>query len=564
MLLTLAGIGIMTMVIGIIYFSGIAASPRFIYGFDYRLLFTFGFFLSYIGLFPILSTVDDNAKNSIKKLYVHLLLVVGIGFIVLIYSFLLYYVPDRISPLDSRHNWFDYYVISVLMIVLGLTTILYSVRDRERLWNFKLFYVILLFIGILLELLSMLTYGTYLKSFGLTRDMWSVFLLFGGVFLYLGALPLFLFASTNFTAFLHRFKFLWILIAFIGFVIILTSYLVYNEMFPEYLDILGKEWYAILVYGCLITIMVILPLVSSKESHEFIHKLRFIWVILFLVGISMVCISAILVLPTSPDVAEALNVGSYEPSLLDISWDTYYMYGSVITIIFLIFICSILFFETKEVSGTEGLMESVERLPGIETTSSEMVAYLEILSKSNDNMVNQFKEAVRADKFRPRVYESIVKQYQDRNKSIKSRIERYQKTGSLISGRDEVETLFDVALGEPSETTPAIEPSSAPTPPSTEAITPTPPPVPPMAPSSDAPPVPPSQTPPPIPPSPSAPPAPSPSPLEAAPPAPGVTPSPPTESPLDLIADARSTSIAELRGEMLKELRRLREIFKEE
>ncbi|MHA1969586.1 MAG: hypothetical protein ACW964_17535 [Candidatus Hodarchaeales archaeon] len=43
-----------------------------------------------------------------------------------------------------------------------------------------------------------------------------------------------------------------------------------------------------------------------------------------------------------------------------------------------------------------------------------------------------------------------------------------------------------------------------------------------------------------------------------------MTPDRSPQSPLDLIADARSTSIAELRGEMLKELRRLREIFKEE
>ncbi|MFX0204427.1 MAG: hypothetical protein ACFFDT_00450, partial [Candidatus Hodarchaeota archaeon] len=79
-----------------------------------------------------------------------------------------------------------------------------------------------------------------------------------------------------------------------------------------------------------------------------------------------------------------------------------------------------------------------------------------------------------------------------------------------------------------------------------------------------APPVPPSQTPP-IPSSTGAPPAPPSASLGVPPPpSPGVTPSQPSESPLDLIADARSTSIAELRGEMLKELRRLREIFKEE
>jgi hypothetical protein len=185
-----------------------------------------------------------------------------------------------------------------------------------------------------------------------------------------------------------------------------------------------------------------------------------------------------------------------------------------------------------------------------------MAAYLEILSKTQENMVNQFKEAVRADKFRPRVYESIVKLYQDRNRMIKSRITRFQKVGAAISAEEDVEALFDVALGEPSEEAP----SEPPLPPIAEAVTaPTPPPTPPSPP-----PAPPSTTPS-LPPSTGVLPTPPSTPLGAPPPpSPGVTPSQPSESPLDLIADARSTSIAELRGEMLKELRRLREIFKEE
>jgi hypothetical protein len=550
------------MVLFLLYFFGIASGvdssgqwARLIYGFEPQIFAAYGFFLLVIGLLPVFTVLDTNAKKGVKKLYVHLLLLFGIGILMLIYSALVY--GDYLTAFDPLQTWFDYFIIAALLIIFSLLPILFSIQDRERVWNFKLFFALLILIGIALEIISIVIYSQIL----VIPDVgWDIFFLFGLIMLFLGVVPLLLTAGPNFRELLHRLRIIWILGFLIGIVLVLVSYLVVSEIIEKSL-VLDTDWFVILAYGGLLTLLVILPLTSAVQLTGIIHKLRFLWLVAFFFGIISVIISAILVLPESFEVEAAVGT-LLGTSLLGVTWDIFYMYGTLIIILSLSFIGSILYFETEEVSGPEGLLKSVDSLPDIETTPSEMVAYLEILSKSQENMVNQFKEAVRADKFRPRVYESIIKLYQDRNRMIKSRIVRFQKAGAAISAEEDVEKLFDVALGA------AVEgaPSEPPLPPITEAVTaPKPPPPtpetgPPVPPS--APPAPPSQTLP-LPPSTSAPP-PSVSLGVPPPPSPGVTPGQPSESPLDLIADARSTSIAELRGEMLKELRRLREIFKEE
>jgi hypothetical protein len=232
------------------------------------------------------------------------------------------------------------------------------------------------------------------------------------------------------------------------------------------------------------------------------------------------------------------------------------MYGAILSFFAIIPITSILYFETEEISGDfQASAISTDSFLDLKTTPTEMRTYLEILTKNEEKLIDQFKEALRDDKFRPRVFESLVKHYEGRIKSYKSKAANLQKTSSVSAQEDKVGSLFESVLGE----TPATKAPSAPS-------TPPPPPKSKPAPAPSAPPPPPSSSmpspPPSVPPS-TPPPMPSPSP----PPAPDASmlpPGTPSDSPLDLIADARSTSIAELRGEMLKELRRLREIFKEE
>jgi hypothetical protein len=319
-----------------------------------------------------------------------------------------------------------------------------------------------------------------------------------------------------------------------------------NAGFVDSSVFLNIQWEVFYLYGSLLTVILLLFLAGAKNLHETLYKLRAIWLLSFLIGISVVLFSFIVILPTSPDISKI--IGSFG---LEMYYDVSYMYGIAITIFSLIFICSVVYFETEELVDSSGISGASDLISESETTPGEMIAYLEIIQKSNENTINHFKEALREDKFRPRVYETLIKRHQDSNRVMKTKLEKLKSKSPLVSKDEPVSSLFDVALGTKSET-PTPPPSSTPTAP------PKPTPKGPPMPQKSAP-SPPPTTPSVVSPLPTAPSMPLPP-----PPTPGTTPEKSPQSPLDLIADARSTSIAELRGEMLKELRRLREIFKEE
>jgi len=543
-LLTLSGIGILGMIIGYLYFSGIASTDRLFFGFSYEIIYAFSFFLLIIGFFPVLAAVDIDAKKSIKKIYVHLLFLLGFGFIFLIYSFLVYW--DLLAPFNPSHTWFDYAIVASILIVFTLSALLFSVQNKERLWNFKILYGVLIIFGFLVLIVSTVVYGGYLDSI-IDEGMitWEILLIIAGILLFIGLMPLIVNASTNFRDILYKLRIIWLIGLLPGILLLVIAGLI-NAGFVDSSVFLNIQWEVFYLYGSLLTVILLLFLAGAKNLHETLYKLRAIWLLSFLIGILVVLFSFIVILPTSSDISNI--IGSFG---LEMYYDVSYMYGIAITIFSLIFICSVVYFETEELVDSSGISGASDLISESETTPGEMIAYLEIIQKSNENTINHFKEALREDKFRPRVYETLIKRHQDSNRAMKTKLEKLKSKSPLVSKDEPVSSLFDVALGTKSET-PTPPPSSTPTAP--PKPTPKGPPMPPKSAPS-----PPPTTPSVVSPLPTAPSMPSPP-----PPTPETTPEKSPQSPLDLIADARSTSIAELRGEMLKELRRLREIFKEE
>ncbi|MHA1947910.1 MAG: hypothetical protein ACXAC6_15535 [Candidatus Hodarchaeales archaeon] len=549
-LLTFTTLGIVSILLGFLYFTGVASSNRLLLGFDYKILITFGIYLTLITALPVLSGMDARAKTSVKKISPHLILMACVGILGLIYSFLVYGV--YLTPIDVQHTWADYFIVSATIFVIGFVPLLFAVKDRDRLWNFKFVYFALIIIGAVLEILAVLVYGQYLDAIISIPDIsWDTFFLSGGIFVLLGILPLLVGASTNLRDLIHKTRILWIIGVAISFALILLSLTIRVEIL-EPTAILNTEWFVWFWFGSLLLIVTTGILVSSRDFSGFLNKLRGIWIITFLIGIIMSIISLLLAASSSPEIVEIISLPD---NLAGYTWDFYFMYGAILSLFSLIIIISIIYFETEEVSGDVSSGLAADSFRDLKTTPSEMVTYLEILSKSEASLINQFKEAVREDKFRPRVYETLLKQYENRIRSYKSKISSIRKEPSKTRAADKVGAIFDTALGDV-------------TPPKVTAKSP--PPLPPVAPKSsvsDVPSPPPSV---PLPPRsvPQATPPPMPSP-SIAPPSPVsadsvLTPTASSDSPLDLVADARSTSIAELRGEMLKELRRLREIFKEE
>jgi hypothetical protein len=547
-LLTLTVIGIFTIVLGFLYYSGVASVDRLFLGLDYKILFAFGFYLTIMTALPSLSVMDARGKTSVKKIYPHLILLFSISLLGIIYSLLVY--GGFITPIDTEvGTWFDFFLLSGVVFCVSLLPLLFGVRDRERLWNLKFLYIALTLIGLILEILSMLVYGHYIDdlidSIPLVGGTsWDVLFLSGGIFLILGIFPLLISASHGFRNFLDSTRFLWLITVVIGFVLVILSLLISIEILDSNI-LLDTEWTVIYSFGSLLMLSTAAFLSSSRKFSGVLDKLKFIWLLTLLIGVLMVITSFSLVLSSSSEVQDLLSLANQNYTFLGYSWDIMLMFGAVFSFVSIIFMTSVLYFETEEVSGDFQTSDvSTDSFLDLKTTPTEMVTYLEILSNNESNLINQFKEAVRDDKFRPRVYESLVKHYEGRIKSYKTKIGSLRKAKPGTPQADKVGALFDSVLGEtptakPIPKTPTVEskpvglPTSPPPPPSTPPV---------------APPIPTVSIPPP-----------SPTIPEPAMPS-GQT----GDSPLDLIADARSTSIAELRGEMLKELRRLREIFKEE
>ena len=545
-LLTFTTLGIMSILLGFLYFSGVASSNRLLLGFDYQILIAFGIYLTVITILPVLSSMDARTKMSVKKISPHLILMVCVGVLGIIYSFLVYGV--YLTPIDAQHTWMDYFTISATILVIGLLPLLFAVKDKDRLWNLKFVYFGLLIIGIALEIVAVLAYGHYLDALTPISDIgWDAFFLSGSIFILLGFFPLTIGSSDDLRDFFHMTRFIWVVGIVASFALIILSLAIRIEVLPPLIP--DTEWFVWFWFGFLLLTVTTGIVSSSRDLSEFFNKLRLIWYFTLLFGVILFIISLLLAASSSPEIIEIIDLPD---NLAGYSWDLYFMYGAVLSFFSVIIISSIIYFETEDVSGDVSSGLTTESFRELKTTPSEMVTYLQILSKSEAELINQFKEAVREDKFRPRVYETLLKQYESRIRSYKSKIGSIRKEPLKTGAADKVGAIFDTALGDVPPTKVKAK-SPPPLPPE-----PTPSPV--QAPPPSVP-VPPKTTPQATPP-----PMPSPS---IAPPSPVstdsvLTPTTPSDSPLDLVADARSTSIAELRGEMLKELRRLREIFKEE
>ena len=117
-LLTLTTLGVMSILLGFLYFMGVASSSRLLLGFDYKILIAFGIYLILITVLPILSGMDARAKTSVKKIFPHLILMICVSILGLIYSFLVYGI--YMTPFDVQHSWIDYFTVSATILILSI------------------------------------------------------------------------------------------------------------------------------------------------------------------------------------------------------------------------------------------------------------------------------------------------------------------------------------------------------------------------------------------------------------------------------------------------------------
>lgn len=311
-----------------------------IFGFEYQVLLAFGFYLTFLGVFLLLPTLDTKNRISLKNFETFFLLLFIHGIELLIYSVLISYV---LPPLDSSHSWFDYYIIGVFLILFGFSPIVFRIQDFRNLQGQKIFFIILCLIGIILYILSLFSYDT---------SIWRVLFLYGIIMLYVGILPLLVSYLANFRSTLDRLLLLWILFAIIGVLIYLTPTFILNGLGPmsifRYI-----RYFDFLTFGTIIILVGIIPLGLTNKYRNRNYELRYIWITLLFLGIIQVVISSLLIISTSYLVEIPIDIiisgeTHVGPMIFGMTYDVFYINGAVMTLISLVFICPILFFETIE------------------------------------------------------------------------------------------------------------------------------------------------------------------------------------------------------------------------
>ena len=516
---------------------------------------------------------------------------------------------NAIVELFSAGDWETPFYLSIPFLSFGL--ILYfgtmSEETRQNYARFWVIYLLLTFVGFLIALPSIIGMYQLLGSGHVVGSaLWSHYFVYALIPFTLGLIPLAysLSVNDNLKDLLHKFWVVWALIAVIGYLIYVLALVdIFTSINVLNINGLGREpgLAFALPFALLGTVLLV---ASSDETGKSIIKTAFpIWVLVMIGGLVVFSLNTFL-----PDVFSTSTYGAGFLLFLFGAGLSYkalsYDYVPALPVKPVI----------KAPTPTSFANIKDESALLQKATVEEATIYLNIEKKAFENALTQIQNSFRTGKLGQEFYQNIMAGLQQKIASIDQKIVEVKKS----SKRSTRKSIFEEELGikhppkqpakPPSSPTPSTAPPGPPAPASTTVaptnVAPsTAPPGPPSPPSPGVPPGPPKPPGPPSPPSPGAPPAPPgpPSPPSpGAPPAPpgppsppGMPPSPPSppsptappppgptapppppgafpgapatsQQPSDVVGTARSTSIAELRGEMLKELRRLRDIFKEE
>jgi hypothetical protein len=552
------------------------------------ILFTFGIAFS-------LPSTKGNEREFIFRLSIIWIVMIILGVVFNLMS---------IMELFSVGEWEKWFFLAVPFLSFGLIMFFGSMRDETRnsFGKLSVIFLLLAFIGLIIGVLSVVGIWDLLgtdHSVGAAR--WDHYAVYGLIPMALGLIPLayVLSGSDDTRNIIGKLWIIWLLLGIIS--VIIFSLASLNILFDTdllFISDLGQE--AGLVAGLPFALIgfILFFASSGEKSKSLIKPLLPIWIIIALVGLVVFALNTLL------------------PASFPVST---YGLGFVLTVFSLGLVYKALSYDyvpSLPVRGAARVTSSGKQYQGStedadlvqKASVEEATVYLTIQKKSFENSMTQVQNAFRSGRISQGFYNAISTSHQQKITGFDDQIASLK----VSSKRSTRKSIFEEELGIKQAAPPKAQPQ-----PSAPKPQPSAPSAPPAEPSQAAPPAgPPKMAPPagppkppggapspppggvsrapspprmpsasPSPPTPSGPPSPPGLPGSTpggAPSPPGMPPAGPTKPvgagppPLpgapvpgappgtDVVGSARSTSIAELRGEMLKELRRLRDIFKED
>ncbi|MFW9992642.1 MAG: hypothetical protein ACFFD4_11400 [Candidatus Odinarchaeota archaeon] len=527
-----------------------------------------------LGLTLSVSSLSEEERLFHWKMWWYLYaLLLLLGLVLYITGILVYF--DVLDETTQAALVDDFRIYLLLGLLITLTSVFLLVtapkESRETIWKFRVLWILVALVGLLLVATGLAAYFLHPipADQSLLEIWWHEYLLFASVPLVLGA-GLFLGTlSEGAEKFLWKFKLPSLLIFIAGFVLLIATPIIYfiTPDDPFHLDpLLTMPWshWAVLSLLPLGLSLSVLVIASSENALEFYSKIKIFFILFTLAGVIcyLVGISAYVSF-TPPDQVFA-----------DLQWEHWMVIGFTLVGLGQFFLYRVISKEdytpsalSRSAFGTDlttetGASADMVVLGKVKMDPKDQLTYFTVAKKIANYSKEQYKDANKSGDLSDSAFRAL-------NAKMDQAVKQYEKKQAEVKKQTEVKDrkrLFEQELGIPAKkpAEPArVEPA--------RTVTPSPPPLQRPAVTTETPTMspPPLQrpkiiettpTPPPVTPTP----APTPRPPTPTPP----TPTPPTPGKegeaMDVVGTARSTSIAELRGEMLKELRRLRDIFKDE
>ncbi|MFW9916400.1 MAG: SPOR domain-containing protein [Candidatus Thorarchaeota archaeon] len=476
-------------------------------------------------------------------------------------------LTESSNEIFVKNDWLDFILIGAILLGTGLALFLGTLNEGPRakniIWKFTPLLMIVMLAGLAFILIGAAFGAEYLTEADLeflADYKWEELYVIG-LLLFIPAISMILVSLPDSTREkVWKLRVIWFIMAFAGIIIALMGILATFYVFDQNTMAFEGDysWIELTLYSVPLLVLGLGSLLASAPAgtRSRIAQLNPLWV-------NLIGFGGILLLLDLLRRYELLDKDLIALFAV-LPWGEFVVIGLIPLVIGLSITFSTRIGEPTGFADIDiSMVEDTSADPSqISTDPNEQLAYLDISLQATRSSLASLRDKQR----KKEISDSFAKKLFGRFSLGEKRLIRIQERVKREAERADLRRAFEA------ETKP--EARKVPKPPSPKAaeekapeVTPTPA----EAPAVPKPAASPARTPPPTPPKPSAPPPAAPRPPPTVP-TPSAPPTPASAAPavpkdsslLTKAADTQSTSISELRGEMLKELRRLRDIFKEE
>jgi hypothetical protein len=353
-------IGCLIILLGLTFFLGfleidfeyslLGVPVNSFFGITYLTLFTFGFYLIIFGLVLILPTLDRNNRKGLINYRQYFISFGTLGLVLILYSLLIIF--NILTPLNSFHTWFDYFVLGIILFFSNYLIIVFSYENVQDLSNYYRVWILLLSIGIFIEILSILAYWSLLRIIQLAPHSWGDLYFLGLPFLISGGLPFLLYTQSTKTPFSTVLGISSLILVISGLIAYLAPTLALNGIIFPMAIFKYNNYFDFLFYGFLLLVLGASIASFNESTKKYLERIPpILWVFFLVLGLIQYITSILMEITDTHFVELGLDflfLQSTRGSLLfGMTWDLFLFNSFMTTLPSLVVLSSLILLETE-------------------------------------------------------------------------------------------------------------------------------------------------------------------------------------------------------------------------